>query len=318
MRKYKPVLLAAMMASVTAAAAGCSGGGGTSAPNVTLATVAAADHTVEDDGTEASVELLSLQSPIEFCYSYYNTDMLFVMEDGKWTDMMVPETPINQEMFNSMADKFLNLKAIEKVENPKTMEEYNMDYPAYSLYLTDGEKGAVEITIGDQDENGNYYATLDGENFYLLKKSTVESLIMEYDDLVVKDTLDLTVAPEDIKKASVTYKGKTTSYKSSDTEAMTRIADGLTRLKPDWFSDYYASASSLQGTELDEEGRITFTAELDMNGETQSVTVYIGIASDVEGLYHYVQLEGSDMICYVETEILDSLLNGNSALTEIV
>ena len=157
MRKYKLVLLAAMMASVTAAAAGCSGGGGTSAPNVTLATVAAADHTVEDDGTEAAVELLSLQSPIEFCYSYYNTDMLFVMEDGKWTDMMVPETPINQEMFNSMADKFLNLKAIEKVENPKTMEEYNMDYPAYSLYLTDGEKGAVEITIGDQDENGNYY-----------------------------------------------------------------------------------------------------------------------------------------------------------------
>ena len=314
MRNMKKIVFAALAIMTAAAVAGCSGG--SSAPNVELATVAAAEQTVEDDGTEAAIELLSLDNPIDFSYSYYDTDLIFEYKDGKWVDSMVEGTPINQELMNSMTENFLHLKAVSKVENPKTLEEYHMDYPMYSLYITDSQKGGVSILIGDQDENGNYYATLDEENFYILKKSTVESLIVEFDDLVVKDTLDITVAPEDIHKASVTAGGKTTTYKSSDTEAMTRISNALSNLKPDQYADYCASESALANCELDEDSRITFTAEADINGETRTVTVYVGIGADAEGKYHYAQLEGSNMICYVETSLLEELLNGESLLGE--
>lgn len=82
MRNMKKIVFAALAIMTAAAVAGCSGG--SSAPNVELATVAAAEQTVEDDGTEAAIELLSLDNPIDFSYSYYDTDLILNtrMENG--------------------------------------------------------------------------------------------------------------------------------------------------------------------------------------------------------------------------------------------
>ena len=256
---------------------------------------------------------MSFENPIDFSYSNYDTDMIFRKKDGKWLDGMDTAIPINQERFEAMADHFLHLKAVAKVENPGTIKDYEMDYPPYSLYITDSEKGAVDILIGKQDENGNYYATLDEENFYLLSKSTVEALIFDYDSLVLRDSLDINVTADDLKKAVVSKDGKNTTYKASNKEAMTRIAAGLSSLKPNSFASFYATEADLRNCGLDEASRTTFMAEFKSGGETLSVTVYVGVNSDAEDLRRYVQLDGSQMISYVDTSVIKDLLNETEA-----
>lgn len=311
MRKQKILVLAAA-AAMAMAVSGCSGsqGGATStAPKAALETIADPVQEIASDGVEAGIELLSFENPIDFSYSNYDTDMIFVRKDGQWLDGMDGAIPINQERFQGMADQFLHLKAVSKVENPGTLEDYNMVYPPYSLYITDSEKGVADILIGSQDENGNYYATLDEENFYIISKSTVEALIFDYDSLVVRDTLNLTVAADDIQKAVVTQEGKSTTYKTSNKDAMTRIAAGLSALKPVEYASFHATASELSNYSLDEASRITFLAEFKNGGETQSITIYVGGQADAEGLRRYVQLDGSQMVSYMDSTILADLLN---------
>lgn len=315
MRKQKFLVLAAA-AAMAVAVSGCSGtqgGTASTAPKVSLETIADPVQEITADGEEAEIELLSFENPIEFSYSNYDTDMIFEMKDGQWLDGMDSAIPINQERFQGMADQFLHLKAISKVENPGTLEDYNMVYPPYSLYISDSGKGVVEILIGSQDENGNYYATLDEGNFYIISKSTVEALIFDYDSLVVRDTLNLTVTADDIQKAVVTRDGKSTTYKSSDKDAMTRIAAGLSALKPVEFASFNVTASELSNYSLEEASRITFMAEINNGGETQSITIYVGGQADAEGLRHYVQLDGSRMVSYMDSEILTDLLNETAA-----
>ena len=167
MRKYNVLVLAAA-AAMSAVLSGCSGnnGGVTSQASKAPLTIIA-DPAQEDtnDGPEASIELLAFENPIDFSYSNYDTDMIFEKKDGTWLDGMESDIPINQERFEVMADHFLHLKAVSKVENPGALEDYDMIHPPYSLYITDSEKGSADILIGKQDENGNYYATLDEENF---------------------------------------------------------------------------------------------------------------------------------------------------------
>lgn len=316
MRKYKILILAAAAAAMAAAVTGCSGSNGgvsSSASKAPLTIIADPAEEESGDSEEASIELLAFENPIDFSYSNYDTDMVFRKKDGKWLDGMDTAIPINQERFEAMADHFLHLKAVAKVENPGTIKDYDMEYPPYSLYITDSEKGVVDILIGKQDENGNYYATLDEENFYLLSKSTVEALIFDYDSLVLRDSLDINVTADDLKKAVVSKDGKNTTYKASNKEAMTRIAAGLSSLKPNSFASFYATEADIRNCGLDEASRTTFMAEFKSGGETLSVTVYVGVNSDAEDLRRYVQLDGSQMISYVDTSVIKDLLNETEA-----
>lgn len=310
MKRREIFILAAAVLATAAFVSGCSGKSGESdAPKVSLETIVAPVQEAVDDNTEAPIQLLSLENPIDFSYSNYDTDMIFEKKDGKWLDGMDSAIPINQERFQAMADNFLHLSAVSKVENPGTLEDYEMNYPPYSLYITDSEKGPAEILIGRQDENGNYYATLDEENFYILKKSTVESLIFNYDSLVVKESLDINVTADNIKKAVVTKDGKSTTYKTSNKDAMTKIAAGLSSLKPSNFISYHATEGELASYGLDEKNRTTFLAEIDNGGQIQSVMVHVGNNADVESKFYYVLLDGSQMISVVEVETLNNLLN---------
>ncbi len=80
--------------------------------------------------------------------------------------------------------------------------------PAYEVTITDSEKGEVTFDIGNKDSDGNYYLS-DGKKLYLVKASTVDALVFEYDTLVVRDGLTLQIAPSDLQKVSITMDGKT-------------------------------------------------------------------------------------------------------------
>lgn len=308
MRNYKKIVLAAGLLALSLTAAGCSGSqSGSTAPRVPFTELRG--EVVEPDMTGADIELLNLENPIDYCYSSTDTDMIFKMKDGVWLDALDSEIPINQEKFQAMADNFLKLHAVSKVDEPGELGEYGLSYPAYSLYITDGAKGEVNISIGDQDSQGNYYATLDESSVYTLKPETVASMLFDYDSLVICDSLDITVTAADIKSASVTEKGKTKKVKTSDTEAMTRIAEGLSALKPSEFSSFHAVSQELSAAELSESQRVTFQAEIDNGGEVQSVTVHIGAFVDPSEEMRYLQLDGSQMIAMVDSQIVADLLN---------
>ncbi len=308
MRKYKKICLAAVVAAVSLAAIGCSSKDAPStAPKAAYTELR--DPVVEPDTTGAEIELLNMESPIEYCYSSRNADMVFKMKDGVWMDMTDSSVPINQEKFQAMADNFLKLRAVSKVENPGDLNAYGFDSPSYTLYITDSEKGEANIAVGNQDADGNYYVTLDERNVYTIKKETVESMDFEYDPLVVRDSLDLTVAASDMQKAIVKKADGTVTYKSSDTEAMTRIANGLSKLKPTIYSSFHATAQELNSAEISEELRLELNAEFLVDGEAQSITIYVGTFADAGGERRYVQLEGSQMISEVDSTIISDLLN---------
>ena len=55
---------------------------------------------------------------------------------------------------------------------------------------------------------------------------------------------------------------------------------------------------------------ITFQAELTVNGEKKSLTIYVGTYANPDQTYRYVQLDGSNMIMVVDNNIVLNLLNG--------
>lgn len=61
--------------------------------------------------------------------------------------------------------------------------------------------------------------------------------------------------------------------------------------------------------ELTEDFRTTFQAEINVNGETRSLVVYVGTAADVDNRQRYVQIDGSNMIMLVDTSVVNNLLN---------
>ena len=292
--------------TLAAALTGCSAGSG-EAPAIPLFELR--DGAVTADTEGADIEVLNLEDPKQMSYSRTDADMIFKYKDGSWRDGMDETIPIDQERFQSMADLFLNLRAVEEVDEPDAFRTYGLNSPKYQVFLEDGEAGDVEVSIGAQNEDGDYYAAVDEDDVYVIKAEAVEALIFDYNSLVVRDSLNLDVNAADVKKATVTSGGKKTSYKSSDKEVMNRIANGITQLKPVHFTSYHASAQDLAYAELDEANRTVFTAEIAVGGENRTLTVYIGGYADVDEKWNYIQLGGSDMISMIDSTIIKELIN---------
>ena len=235
--------------------------------------------------------------------------MTFDYREGVWLDGMDPSIPINQEKFQAMADNFLQLHAVSEVELPENLNDYGLGSPAYSLYITDSGNGAFDISIGSQDGAGNYYLLINDSELYTVLPATVESMVFDYDSLVVRDGLDLQVAAADIENAAVTIGRKSVSYDTKDTEAMEKIADGINHLQASAYASYNALEQELVSAELTEDFRTTFQAEINVNGETRSLVVYVGTAADVDNRQRYVQIDGSNMIMLVDTSVVNNLLN---------
>ena len=287
----KHVLLGALLltAALSAGLTGCSSSGTkeSGSPKVEISEIR--DDVVEPDFSGADIEVYALNAPIDFDYSSSDTDMIFKKKDGVWLDAMD--------------------SAISEIDSADTASDYGMGNPVYTVTITDSEKGEITLSIGNKDADGNYYLS-DEKNIYLVKASTVDSLVFDYDTLVVREGLDIQVTAADLQNVSITMDGKTTSYKSSDTEAMTTIADGISNLKPFDYASYHVLNQELANADLTTDTRITFQAELTVNGEKKSLTIYVGTYANPDQTYRYVQLDGSNMIMVVDNNIVLNLLNG--------
>lgn len=309
----KHVLLGALLltAALSASITGCSSSGTkeSGSPKVEIAEIR--DETVEPDFSGADIEVYSLNAPIDFDYSSADTDMIFKKKDGVWLDAMDSAIPINQDKFDAMARNFLNLHAVSEIADAdgSDLSSYGLSEPAYTVTITDGEKGAITMDIGNQDADGNYYLS-DEKKIYTIKAATVDSLVFDYSTLVVRDGLDLQISPSDIQSVSIAMDGKTTTISSSDTEAMTKIADGINNLKAFDYASYHILSQELTNADLTTDTRNTFQAELTVNGEKKSLTVYVGTYANPDQTYRYIQLDGSNMIMVVDNNVVLNLLNG--------
>lgn len=265
--RQKTIVSGAAVLALGMMLAGCSGGktAFSEAPQAEFKELR--DEVLTADMAGAEIPVLDLEKPIDFCYSSPEAEMLFKMEDGIWLDATDREIPIDQERFQAMADAFLDLRAVSEVENAGDLDQYGLDDADYSVYITDGEKGEKYIFIGAADPAGNRYMTIEGsEEVYTIKPETLDALVFDYDSLVIRDSLDLTLAAGDIAKAVTVVDGKTVSYKTSDTEAMTRIAAGVTALKPQEFASFHATDPELASAGLTEDQRMTLDVEFSNGG----------------------------------------------------
>jgi hypothetical protein len=90
---------------------------------------------------------------------------------------------------------------------------------------------------------------------------------------------------------------------------MTRIAAGMTALKPQEFASFHATGPELTSAGLTEDQRMTLDVEFSNGGNTESLTVYVGNFVDVMGEKRYLQMEGSNMIAIVDAAVIGDLLN---------
>lgn len=300
------------IAAASIALSGCSEGTASmsEAPAVKLLEVR--DEVILPDTKGADIEVLNLEAPLDFSYSSIDTDMYFRYQDGIWKDGMYPGIPVNQEKLQAMADSFLKLRAIAKVEDTGDLSRYGLEDPEYTILINDSQKGEKNIAIGSGDPSGNRYVMVNEKNIYTVSSEVADSLEFDYGALVIRDSLDITVMPEDMQKAVIIKDGKTKTYKSSDQAVMTRIASGLSSLKPSEYASFDADANELFSKELTEDKRMVLNAEFKSGDQVQSITVYGGTFNDVYGSQRYVQIEGSDMIFIVDKEIVGDLF----ALTE--
>jgi len=307
----KHVLLGALLltATLSAGLTGCSSSSAkeSGSPKVEISEIR--DDVVEPDFSGADIEVYALNAPIDFDYSSSDTDMIFKKKDGVWLDAMDSAIPLNQEKFEAMAQNFLNLHAIAEIGDANDLSAYGLEYPTYTVVITDSERGEISLSIGNKDDNGNYYLS-DEKKIYLIKAETVDALVFDYDTLVVREGLDIQVAPSDLQNVSITMDGKTTTFKNSDTEAMTTIADGINNLKAFDYASYHITSQELANTDLTTDTRDTFQADLTVNGEKRSLTIYVGTYANPDETYRYVQIDGSNMIMVVDNSIILNLLNG--------
>lgn len=307
----KKQLLAIGLAAVSMAVAGCAGGSKnaamSTAPAVELTKLREEKTAVDNSG--AGIEVFTLEQPIEFSYSSDETDMYFVYKDGTWLDGVTSEIPLDQEKMQEMTAGFLKLHAVKKVEEDIDLSQCGFTSPKYSISVSDAKKGLKTMVIGDKDEAGNYYIQINENSIYTIKSELAESLIFDYEKLVVKDSLDISVAPEDMVRAVIIKDGEAKTYKTSDKEVMTRIAAGLSSLKPSEYASYYADENELFSRGLTADKRLVLNAEFNTADGVRSITVYAGDFNDVYGSIRAVQIEGSSMVALVDKDIVGNLFN---------
>lgn len=164
---------------------------------------------------------------------------------------------------------------------------------------------------------------------YTVTSSAVSVLQYDLDTLVEKDTMPA-IGSGNLLTAEFTENGQTTTYSSDDeeqSEIIATIAGGYGAMTLTDLASYHATAEELTTFGLDEASRTTVTLTYQESSsdssdsdsgdneeeDSGSLTYTLYLGSDSGDGTRYVQVQDSDLVYLVSSDVLNNLLGiGNS------
>lgn len=163
---------------------------------------------------------------------------------------------------------------------------------------------------------------------YTVTSSAVSVLQYDLDTLVEKDTMPA-IGSGNLLTAEFTENGQTTTYSSDEeqSETIATIAGGYGAMTLTDLASYHATAEELTTFGLDEASRTTVTLTYQESSsdssdsdsgdseeeDSGSLTYTLYLGSDSGDGTRYVQVQDSDLVYLVSSDVLNNLLGiGNS------
>ena len=256
-----------------------------------------------DSGEDSQIQVTDLGelSSFQFTDQSTGTGMSFVKEDSTWYMADDREIPLDQTYIDAMENTYASLTATRQIDEPDALSDYGLDSPAYTVQATDADGNTTTFSVGDAADE-DYYLTVDSAQapVYTVTSSAVSVLQYDLDTLGEKDTMPA-IGIGNLLTVEFTENGQTTTYSSDDEELTTFGLDEASRTTVTLTyqeSSSDSSDSDSGDSEEEDSGNLTYT-------------LYLG--SDSGDGTRYVQVQDSDLVYLVSSDVLNNLLGiGNS------
>ena len=250
-----------------------------------------------------------------------------IKEDGQWLDEGDTERPVKQSLAALLASVGQQITASRRLEGAGALVNYGLDEPEYRAVFTDASGEQAEILVGDQLEDGRYYAKLEGRaEVYTIDSGLVSA--MDYTDLEFTQPEILPqVKSDEVQLVQVT------GAAGDEDEEDEMAGEMIFSRKDGTLTDEMAASAAgyVRGDcaawkpdkeELAEMGfdgrerRLSYVYEPDAeedeeNGHQSTVVLEIGGLNET-GTDYYVRQPGSSMILLMSRSVLDEFLMGNA------
>jgi hypothetical protein len=264
-------------------------------------------------------------------YDKDGQELSFTKKDGAWKYDSDDLFPVKQTKMDSLVSTVSKLEALRKLEGGDALSAYGLDKPIRKIEVTTGEGKKSVILLGNGTEDGNYYASIEGESTpYLISSSLYSETDGGLSDFMALEEFPA-IAGADIKAITVTDNGTTSHFekkkpddkdgtvewykdsvdspenKLKDNSTLNVLADSLSSLSVKSCANYKVQESELAGYGLDKPAaEITYTYE--KNGKEETFKLSVGSLNQDSSSY-YTRTENSSNINEIDKASIDKCLN---------
>ncbi|MBR5109603.1 MAG: DUF4340 domain-containing protein [Clostridia bacterium] len=243
---------------------------------------------------------------------------------GTWKTTDEPAWPVQQDVIQGMADQLLSLEATRKLEDVKSMADYGLETPAFSVKVSWKDGTGATYSMGDATPFADgYYLSVSGQDSTVY---TIASSLASAFNKTQKDMAAMESIPSVAEAVRLTVSGVLDAVKEAESKTVDpeqRWYDAATDEPLDgtqieslvnsavgiaWNELVSASATDeeLVGWHLDEAS----ATKLAVTGsDGSSLVLLIGAQHDSGG--YYARLPESVMVYTVESSAVGSLLSAS-------
>lgn len=309
-----------MIAAVALLAVMCAGYGA-----VSFGVAQSEKHRQEEEAAD-TIYLTDFEEVTGISVASQEQTMNFEKKEGEWLDADDPERPLKQSLVALLASSGQKLTAVRKLEGAGELSNYGLDDPAYRAVFSDDNGKEAAILVGDELDDGRFYAKLEDQaDVYTIDSGLVSA--MDYSDLEFTQPQVLpAVNSDEVQQIRVTGSGQEAVYSRDDgtlTDEMAAAAGfvlgdcaawkpGEEELAEMGFDgsqrtlSYTYVPSAEEETESGAAVAESGTADAD-TALAETVVLEIGGLNEAETDY-YVRLTGSQMVLLMSKSALEEFL----------
>lgn len=299
-----------------------------------------ADKNEVDSEASGDVKLIKVDTSTakSLTYSLEDVKYTLIKEDGVWKVESEKERPLNQEIVQSMIDRFKDMTATKVVyDNQDHLADLKLDKPALNVTLTmeDGATYTYSTGAAVNTSDGGVYAIAQGFNgIYILPEGYLTMFSKDLNNIteipnisgITSDKITRIYVKKDGRElinATKTQKNQedvwtiTAPYDSSvamDNSYMSTFNSNYTRYKFIKNVDYNCTDFSQYG--LDNPDTVIdfdyYTEDTETGDKTEhTFTMYVGNKSEDE-TYYYVRLNDSNSVYTISASSILTYTNVNA------
>lgn len=309
-----------MIAAVALLAVMCAGYGA-----VSFGVAQSEKHRQEEEAAD-TIYLTDFEEVTGISVASQEQTMNFEKKEGEWLDADDPERPLKQSLVALLASSGQKLTAVRKLEGAGELSNYGLDDPAYRAVFSDDNGKEAAILVGDELDDGRFYAKLEDQaDVYTIDSGLVSA--MDYSDLEFTQPQVLpAVNSDEVQQIRVTGSGQEAVYSRDDgtlTDEMAAAAGfvlgdcaawkpGEEELAEMGFDgsqrtlSYTYVPSAEEETESGAADAESSAADAD-TASAETVVLEIGGLNEAETDY-YVRLTGSQMVLLMSKSALEEFL----------